>query len=142
MTHSFRAFGIPKGQPRARACVRGRHAAMYDPGTADDWKTIVRNAALKQWNGPAFDAPVRIDLTFFFPRPKSHGKRNGELRENAPTWHTGKPDRDNLDKAVLDALVNACVLRDDSIVCLGTVSKVYVAPGEPPGLACYIETLT
>ncbi len=28
--------GIPKGQPRVRAFVRGRHAGVYDPGTADD----------------------------------------------------------------------------------------------------------
>lgn len=137
----FRAVGIPKGQPRAKACVRGRHAGVYDPGTANDWKTIVRNAAREKWDGVPFDVPVSVRISVFFPRPKYHFKRNGELKEGAPIWHASKPDRDNIDKAILDALVNVGVLKDDCIAAGGFVHKLYHAPGELPGAWIEIDTL-
>lgn len=120
----FIAFGIPKGQPRARACIRGKHAGMYDPGTADEWKKTVKAAALKVWDGKPFDVPLRVDISFQMPRPKSHYKR-GDLRDDAPTWFTSKPDRDNLDKAVLDALTDAGILLDDRLACCGYITKTY-----------------
>lgn len=146
-TLTFRAVGHPVGQPRARSTIRrgkgGKvFSGVYDPGTADDWKTIIRNAATAGWDRVTFRGPTRIDWTVFFARPKSHFKRNGELKESAPTWHTGKPDRDNLDKALLDALVNAGVLADDKQACAGVLFKAYVAPGELPGMAVTIRSIT
>ncbi len=144
---SFRAVGHPVGQPRARSTIRrgkgGKvFSGVYDPGTADDWKTIIRNTATAGWDRVPFTGPTRVSWVAFFARPKSHIKRNGELKENAPTWHKGKPDRDNLDKALLDALVNAGILADDKQVCSGDLEKAYVAPGELPGMAVEIESLT
>jgi len=52
-------------------------------------------------------------------------RSNGELEQNAPTFHTSKPDRDNVDKAILDALVSCGVLSDDKIVCGGQIWKRY-----------------
>lgn len=145
-THTFRAVGHPVGQPRARSTIRrgkgGKvFSGIYDPGTADDWKTIIRNAATSAWDSVPFTGPTRIDWTAFFARPKLHFKSNGELKESAPTWHEGKPDRDNLDKALLDALVNAGVLRDDKQVCAGELLKAYVAPGELPGMQVTIRSI-
>jgi hypothetical protein len=76
--------------------------------------------------------PVRVDLCFYFARPKSHfrtGKFAGVLRDDAPKWHTTKPDRDNLEKAVLDALTQVGGFwQDDSQVCAGSVTKRYGIP--------------
>lgn len=36
IVESWRVFGIPKGQPRVRAFIRGKHAGVYDPGQAKD----------------------------------------------------------------------------------------------------------
>lgn len=146
-TLTFRAVGHPVGQPRARSTIRrgkgGKvFSGVYDPGTADYWKTIIRNAATAGWDRATFRGATRIDWTAFFARPKAHFKRNGELKENAPTWHEGKPDRDNLDKALLDALVNAGVLADDKQACAGELLKVYVAPGELPGMAVTLRSIT
>ena len=127
-TLSFFTPGVPKGQPRGRAVRRGAHAGIYDPGTADNWKASVRAAAKEKWDGVPFEGPVRVVVRAFFPRPKAHyrtGKHAGMLRTDAPTHHTAKPDRDNLDKAILDALTNAGVWRDDAQVCAGGITKVF-----------------
>ena len=44
---------------------------------------------------------------------------------SAPTRPTGKPDRDNLDKAVCDAITAARVWHDDSQVTDGRIRKRY-----------------
>jgi Holliday junction resolvase RusA-like endonuclease len=115
---------------------------VYNPGTADDWKTIIRNAARERWDGVPFTGPTTVTWTALFPRPKSHIKRNGELKWNAPTWHRSKPDRDNLDKALLDALVNAGILADDKEVCSGQLTKRYAGLGQLPCMIVEIESLT
>lgn len=118
------AWGEPKGQPRARSTVRrgkgGKvFSGVYDPGTADDWKSIVRAAAMEKWDRVPFSGPTAVTVLVFFRRPKSHLASNGLPKASAPVWHTSKPDRDNIDKAILDALVSCGVLSDDKIVCGG-----------------------
>ena len=133
---SFFVIGTPKGQPRAKACKRGNHAGVYDPGTADEWKMFVRDAALKAWDKIKWEGPLRVDLTLYFPRPKGHfgtGKKAGILKETAPIWHTSKPDRDNSDKAILDALTNVQIWNDDAQVCDGRIKKLYAAPDQATG---------
>lgn len=115
---------------------------MYNPGTADEWKMIVRCAAKAMWDGVPFDGPTAASFMFIFARPKNHFRSNGKLRDDAPTWHRGKPDRDNLDKGVLDCLTNAGILSDDSIVCSGVISKRYAKDNELPGVQATIYSLT
>ena len=121
---SFFVEGDPKGQPRARACIRGKHAGVYDPGTADAWKMAVaeawRHKVAPCWN--QFDTAVTLRLTFWFRRPKSHygtGKNAGKLKEcmgRDMRHHTKKPDLDNLAKAVMDVLTRLGAWTDDAIV--------------------------
>lgn len=144
---SFRVFGDPKGQPRARAFRRGNHTGVYDPGTADAWKFAVREAARETWNrdlgGETFGkVPIYVGITFFFRRPKSHWrkcKQLGEtLKSDAPKWHTSKPDRDNCEKAILDALTTLGIWEDDSQVCCGQVFKRYADHAGLPGAVVVI----
>jgi len=135
---TFFAAGLPKAQPRAKARAFGKFAQVYNPKTADDWKMIVRHEAQKAFDAAGFTTPfagpLRVDLTFYFPRPKNHFRSNGELRPTAPMWHTAKPDRDNSDKAVLDCLTNLGIWGDDKQVCDGRIQKLY---GSRPG--CFIS---
>ena len=138
----FFCAGLPKAQPRAKARSMGKFARVYNPGTADDWKMIVRHEAKKAWTDypNQWCGPLQVNLTFLFPRPKNHFRSNGILKENAPKWHTAKPDRDNLDKAVLDALTNLGIWSDDKQVCAGLIQKLYA--NEQPGVDVRIVELT
>jgi hypothetical protein len=37
----FFVTGLPKAQPRVKACIRGAHAGVYTPATADAWKKLI-----------------------------------------------------------------------------------------------------
>lgn len=124
----FFAQGAPKGQPRPKAFARGGIASVYDPGTAEGWKSQVAIAARPFLPATPYDLPLCVHLEFFFPRPKGHyhsGKRAAELRESAPGYHLGKPDADNAAKAVMDALTVLRMWKDDSIVAHLIVRKLY-----------------
>ena len=125
--------GLPVAQPRPRAVSFRGHARMYSPGTSNEWKACVIHAL--QGSAGLFPAglPLRCDLTFYLPRPKGHfgsGKNSHILKPSAPKRPTGKPDRDNLDKAVCDAITAAGVWRDDSQVTDGRIRKRYCLDGQ------------
>lgn len=121
----FWVSGIPKAQPRVKAFRRGNHAGVYDPGTADGWKLLVTDGVNRHWNRVQFSGPLRLVLAFVMPRPKSHFNRHGEVKSSAPSWHESKPDADNLAKAVMDAITQMQVWRDDSQVVQLEVGKGY-----------------
>lgn len=120
--------GTPKGQPRPRAFARGGKARVFDPGTAEGWKSAiayaVRDSLAVESHDLPFSGPVHVTLKCWFPRPKSHYTKKG-LRREAPTYHTAKPDSDNVLKAALDALTQIGVWTDDSQVCSLEVVKFY-----------------
>lgn len=76
--------------------------------------------------------PVRVDTVFFFDPPAS------PLHAIFPVV---RPDRDNLDKIVLDALVQADVLADDAQVVAGAPLKLYAAPGTSPRVRVRLSVL-
>lgn len=125
---SFFAQGIPKGQPRPRAFARKfgdkYSARVYDPGTAEGWKSCVAMAA-KPYVEEMLMEPVAITMLFFMPRPKAHYRSNGDLKPDSPLWHSIKPDGDNLYKGTVDALKTLGLLSDDSIVVKHEVMKRY-----------------
>lgn len=138
-TATIRVDGVPKAQPRARACRRGAHAGVYDPGTAEGWKSIVVFAARPHRPTSPIAGPVCFSVDLFFPRPKSLCRRRDP---EGPVPHTAKPDRDNCEKALLDALKQDGWFRDDSQVCDGRVRKFYHAKGGRPGAEITVQELS
>ena len=130
-TITIKATGIPKGQPRARAFARNGMVRMYDPGTAEAWKSCIAAAAIPH-KGIRLTGGLSVAIWFAMPRPKSHyrtGKYSGELRDGAPARHTSKPDVDNMVKAVMDALTMIGIWQDDDQVCQLYATKGYARPG-------------
>lgn len=126
---TFEVIGDPKGQPRPKAFARkfgnGKvMARVYDPGTAEGWKSQIAIAAKDHIPFMPLQGPIQLDIVFRFPRPKAHFLKSG-LRQDAPFYHTSKPDRDNCEKAVLDALTTLGMWSDDSQICAGEVVKIY-----------------
>lgn len=71
--------------------------------------------------------PLILTFVFHFDRPAGHyvGRRKGgELRADAPRWHTGKPDADNLVKLIKDGL-NGVAWADDAQVAAGSWRKTW-----------------
>lgn len=129
---------VPVAQPRTKATIRGKHAGVYTPkGPHDAFKAEVALAVGRAWDSPPVAEPVRVDVLFLFPRTK------GQMWKRKPMprlHHTKKPDRDNLDKAVLDAL-KGIVWIDDSQVCQGQLNKWIAAGDEQPGVELTITIL-
>jgi len=139
--------GTPKGQPRPRAFSRGGKAAVYDPGTAEGWKSCVA-VAVREWADAKLEGALSVTLTFFMPRPKKHFTTSGQLKAGAPCYlYANKPDADNLAKAVLDALTALRVWGDDDQVVELIVRKYWESDrngkqANPPGCIIRITTLT
>lgn len=126
MKLDFFVSGVPKAQPRVKAFVRGGHAGVYTPDSAESWKQAVRQQATANAPESVVAAPIRVELDFFLPRPKAHHKRDGSVKPNSPVWHCKKPDLDNLIKAVTDAITDTQrIWLDDSQICEITATKTY-----------------
>ena len=141
----FKVEGIPKPQPRPRAFARkmgnGKFAArVYDAGTAEAWKSQIAFEASSHRPDQVIDGAVSVELRFEMPRPKSHhksGMPDRPLKDSAPMHPIGKPDCDNLAKAVLDCITQlGCFWRDDSQVVHLTITKEY---SQLPGLVVFIN---
>lgn len=131
----FTVSGIPKAQPRPRAFARKMGdkfvARVFDDGTAEAWKSCIALAAKPHRPESPHLGPVRVEIEYWIPRLKSHFNSKGEIKASAPLHHISKPDKDNLDKAVFDALTQVGGFwRDDSQVAESWSRKVYnLAPG-------------
>ncbi len=112
--------GRPFAKQRARSTKNGRH---YTPAKTRGYEDHVAVCAQEVWPGPPLDVVVRVDVQAWFPRPK---RMMWKKKPMLVAWCPSKPDRDNVDKIILDGLVNAGVLLDDNIVVTGGVSKRYV----------------
>ncbi len=152
----MRVVGLPAPQPRPKARVVFRDqdprnarlwqynrfgqrvgtindftAHIYNPSSADEWKRDIIRTATNYMPASPHSAPLKVDIDFLFPRPQRL------LKPSVPMTRLPldiRPDRDNLDKAVLDALTDCEYLADDKIVFAGQPAKYYVArDGEEPG---------
>ena len=119
----FFVMGEPKPQARPRGYRKGKHIGFYSPSTA--WKDLVMKKAHDMSKRKVFSEPVIVRIDYQFKRPNSHygtGKNAGILKLSAPEFHIKKPDLDNLNKAILDALVDGGLISDDKLV-IGLISE-------------------
>lgn len=135
----FAVHGTPKGQPRPRAFSRGGFTRVYDPGTAEGWKSQIAVAA-RPFLCEQFVGPVHLKIDFYFPRPKAHSGKHG-LKPNAPRLCITKPDADNAAKAVMDALTELKFWHDDAQVAVLSVFKRYASDPSFEGAIIEISEL-
>lgn len=143
-TITLTVLGNPKALKRHRTYTHDhqgkplRFPRKVDASAADkaDFLAVVQSQAPER----PLKGPLRIDCTWVFPRPKSHyrtGKYAGQLKTNAPTFCGSNPDRDNLDKFVLDTL-EGVFFKNDAQAAVGLIKKMY---GEKPRAVITIESL-
>lgn len=128
--------GLPVAQPRPRATTVGGFTRMYDPGTAKKWRRTIAETMQSLVPPEPIAEACGLTLVFHMPRPQSHFTKKG-LRPTAPKHHVGRPDIDNLQKAVQDELTRMRFWKDDSFLAEIRVSKVY-ADDRGPGLSIFL----
>jgi Holliday junction resolvase RusA-like endonuclease len=113
----------------------GRVAQVESSKHLPPWRDAVRTDARlaieklgDAWPGTLCE-PVGLRMVFTFVRPKSHyrtGRNAHLLRDSAPVFPHGKPDLSKLARSTEDALTDAGVWLDDSlVVAYGRLAKVY-----------------
>jgi Holliday junction resolvase RusA-like endonuclease len=117
--------GAPCAKQRARVCRNG-HA--YTPSATVNYETLIKELfAVENPDHVPWTGPVMATIRAYFPIPKSTPKKLMAQMINESVLHTKKPDRDNIDKIVLDAL-KGLVYKDDSQVCGGAGVWKYYSP--------------
>jgi len=116
--------GIPRPQYRAR---KGKYGNFYSPDPSG-WKEVIQGYFLQN-KQPVIKGPVFLTIFFYF-------HKNG-MKENERKLHTQKPDKDNLEKAVMDALTGIEIWNDDCQVYGSTTIKVWT--GGKSGAKIWIE---
>lgn len=146
MRFEFKVPGVPVGQPRVKAFSRGGHAGVYNPtktttgksnGVAE-FKAALRLAASPLLGGGALlVGPLRVDVEFVFPRQAAKVWKSRPM----PRYRkTTKPDRDNLDKLLMDSLTGV-LWQDDNQVCAGSIDKWHAAGDEAPHVLVVVTTI-
>ena len=134
--------GKPRGEGRPRSRIAFKDGRpfiiVYPDNTAKEWKKCVQAHFEMKWNRPSNDSPCRVDIFFYLPRPKKY-MRNKD--PNGPILSGTSFDRDNLDKAVLDAMQRARVFENDSRVAWGTLGKMFHAKDGEPGARVVVSVL-
>ena len=135
--------GEPVAQGRPRAFYRpGLGVRVFDPAKSRSWKGVAhvhyQEALAKAGASTPFLAgPVELRVVAVFTCPKSaHRKIPVPRRPKA-----GRPDPDNLGKAVMDA-GNGILFGDDSQVARLVVEKWIGAQGEAPFVEITVRDLT
>lgn len=132
----FSLNGEPRGKGRPRATVRGGYASVYTDPKTRKYEASVRAAAASVMAGrDPFEGPLSVSLRFRMPIPKSATKRARAAMATGEIAHTSRPDLDNCQKAILDAM-NGVVFCDDSQIVRSFTTKLYA---ELPGVDVRIE---
>ena len=108
----FTVYGDPVGKQAAKAFynpkAKGRKIIMFSPKNTKDWEQLIRSAAQDHVPDELFDDPLCASVTFYMLKPKSRPKKC--------LYPDRKPDLDNLEKAVFDALEKVIYTNDSRIV--------------------------
>lgn len=117
---------VGKGRPRV-STIAGR-PRLYTPAKTVAWEQLVADAARTAMGShEPVEGPVsvRIAIDVQIPVSWSKGRRTAaELQQVRP----GKPDLDNVAKAILDALNGICYVDDKQVVRLVALKRYAAAP--------------
>ena len=105
-------FVIPV-QPKPKQRPQHGKGYTFTPKETREYETIVSLYARRAFKRPATGA-VSIKIDFYMPIPKSWPAAKKRAAEAGRIRPTGKPDIDNLTKAILDGMNDGIAYTDDS----------------------------
>lgn len=130
-------FFVP-GTPAPQGSKRylGNGVMVESSKRVKPWRADIRATAREHLTQP-IKGPIRLDLLFVLPRPKSHygtGRNADKLKPSAPERHTQKPDLDKMVRAVGDALSGVAYTDDSQIIFLEAGKAWADTYGSTPGV--------
>lgn len=133
---AFTVLGRPKGKGRPRT-PRGGGRPFTPKATRAAERAIAQEAKLVLRAAPLMTGTVRLTIEAVFRVPVSWPKKLRAAALAGEVEYTGKPDRDNIEKLVMDAL-NGVAWIDDAQVNRGPVVRRY---GDPERTDVTVEEL-
>lgn len=126
---SFTIPGPPQGKARPRV-VRAKSgiSLTYTPDKTVRYEELTRIRYRAAAHGFKFadNDPVAVQITAWYPIPKSKSKKVQAAMQAGEIKPTKKPDCDNIIKIICDAL-NGFAYKDDAQVTLTQAAKAYSA---------------
>ena len=125
-------FGDPAPQGSKRHVGNGR--MIEASKKVGPWRVAVAEAvaaAVPFEDKPVFTGPVRIMTTYYLARPKTVKR----LLPSVP------PDLDKLERGLFDALTQAGVWVDDSLVIRSLPTKLYADSRQPGAVVAIVPLL-
>lgn len=138
-TIELRVYGIPA--PQGSKTVSRWGGLRESSKRVGPWRSEVGFTSREFYKGAPISEPVELEITFYFPRPKSHygtGRNAEKLKASAPMYCTScsHGDLDKLCRSTFDGLAvrsGGSVITDDSLVVRLRCEKRYASADNPPG---------
>lgn len=138
----FNKDGVPRAKGRARA-VPGQHpngelfVRLITPSDTREAEAAIRAAFRRAHpNHTPWTGPVLLRFTAVFETPRSFNRALKEAAKRGTLMATRKPDKDNIEKLIVDAL-NGVAFVDDQQVMGGGMKRY----GSPARLEISFESL-
>jgi Holliday junction resolvase RusA-like endonuclease len=130
---------LPVAQPRPTVSTQGGFARAYTKAESPvhAFKAAVAMAAHGAYQGAPLTGPLWLEIECVFKRPK------GKIWKTKPMpreRHWKRPDRDNVEKAVMDSL-GGILWNDDAQVCDGPITKWIASGDEQPHVLLTLKQL-
>lgn len=109
------------GKPFAKQRPRFSRGRTYTPKETVSFERAVGQIAKPLFARP-FSGPIKMTILASFAPPKSWSQK--KKREHLGKYHTQRPDKDNLEKAICDGL-NRIAFEDDAQVAWSDTRKVW-----------------
>jgi crossover junction endodeoxyribonuclease RusA len=134
---TFDVLGLPQpqGSMKSLGPRAGRTILTHSNGSKlmpwrQELASAAQNARPDDWN---LQTSIALSLTFRFPRPAGHYRKDGTLKPSAPTSKLTKPDLDKLIRSCGDAFAGILYRGDQQIVSI-TAAKRFAVGSEAPGV--------
>jgi Holliday junction resolvase RusA-like endonuclease len=110
----FRVEGRPRGKGRPRF-NRKTGTAITPKGTAEAERAVAKACRLAMGSAPIMTGTVELTIEAVFRVPSSWPNARRAAALAGEIEYTGKPDRDNIEKLVMDALNDVAYIDDAQV---------------------------
>lgn len=125
MAFHFIVPSKPMGKQRPKATSRGRYTKVYTPKETISYENLVIAMFRQTYpNAKPLEGEVRGFIRAFYPIPLSTSKKRKQAMLEGVIRPQVKPDLDNIEKIIYDAL-NGIAYTDDSHITEMSISKHY-----------------